>query len=44
MPKEAFKGILEILKSIDHHEARKLIESERVSRNSIRIIIHDPNK
>lgn len=41
---ESFNGILEILKSIDHHEARKLIKAERVSRDSIRFIIHDPTK
>jgi len=41
---ESFKGILEILKSIDHLEARKLIKAERFSRDSIRFIIHDPNK
>lgn len=43
-PTESFEGILEIFKSIDHRKARKLIESERVSRNSIRLIVHDPNK
>lgn len=43
-PAESFEGILEILKNIDHREARKLIESERISRSSIRLTFHDPNK
>jgi len=43
-PAEGFEGFLEILKSIDRREARKLIESERISRSSIRLIFHDPNK
>jgi len=43
-PAESFKGILEILRSIDHHHTRKIIESERISRNSIRLLIHDLNK
>ncbi len=43
-PAENFEGILEIGKNIDHREARKLIESERISRSSIRLFFHDPNK
>jgi len=41
---ESFKGILEILKTMDHYKARELIRSERSSRESIRFIIHDPKR
>jgi precorrin-6B methylase 2 len=43
-PHESFKGILEILKKMDHQKARKLIRSERTSRDSIRYILHDPER
>lgn len=41
---EMFEGILEIIKNTDHEFARDLIESERVSRSSIKFIIHNPVK
>lgn len=43
-PNESFEGILEILKCMDYTKARKLIRSERTSRDSIRFIIHDLEK
>jgi len=43
-PYESFEGILGILQEMDHQKARELIRSERISRDSIRYIIHDPEK
>jgi len=43
-PNEDFHSILEILQNMDHQKARKLIRSERITRDSIRYIIHDPEK
>jgi len=41
---ESFEGILKIIKNIDHKLARNIIDSERVSRRSIKFIVHDPEK
>lgn len=43
-PRENFEGILPILKSMDHQKARELIRSERISRESIKFIVHDPKR
>ncbi len=41
---EPYEGILSILKNMDYTKARKLIRSERTSRDSIRFIMHDLEK
>jgi hypothetical protein len=43
-PHESFNSILGILQEMDHQKARELIRSERITRDSIRYIIHDPEK
>ena len=40
-PAESFEGILGILKNMDYTKARKLIRSERTSRDNIRFVMHD---
>jgi len=40
-PTESFEGILSILKNMDYAKARKLIRSERTSRDNIRFVMHD---
>lgn len=41
---ENFEDILDILKTMDYSKACTLIRSERISRESIKFIIHDPKK
>ena len=43
-PEESFETIMEIFKTMDYSKACKLIRSERISRESIRFIVHDPKK
>ena len=40
-PEESFEEIVKILRGMDFKKARKLIRSERTSRDSIRFVIHD---
>lgn len=40
-PHESHESILSILKSMDHVKARELIRLERISRDSIRFVMHD---
>lgn len=40
-PAESFEGILGILKNMDYAKARKLIRSERTSRDNIRFVMHN---
>ena len=41
---ESFEEILRIIKTIVHKLARDIIDSERVSRMSIKFVVHDPEK
>lgn len=43
-PNEKFEIIVEILKATDHQKARDTIRLERISRDSIKVIVHDPKK
>lgn len=43
-PEESFSNIVKILKTINWSEGRKKLKTERVPRNAITFIIHDPGR